>query len=177
MTGRIKLNAKIINWLLCIQCSKCSEIKDYTHFYKTNKSSLWYRWVCKECCQKYREDNRERRHNIWKKYYEEHKEKRKEYNRQYRIKNKDRLKEYDKKKRAKMWYVSIHNKTRNFVKENNLQLNECCICGSYRKIELHHPNYNKRYEVVVVCNWCHKEIHSWYRPCPNVINLLTFNQQ
>lgn len=175
MAGHIRRKVEVVDWILYIQCTKCLQIKDYTHFY-TTKSSLWYRWVCKECEKIKRQENKEFLHDKMKKYYREHKEERRKYNREYRLRNKEKLKRYDKQKREKKWYVKIHNKTISFVRAMGLSLNKCCLCGGTNKIELHHPDYNKWYEVVVVCNWCHKEIHSWYKSCPTTINLLDFNK-
>ena len=176
MSGRIRRKVEMTNWVLYIQCTKCLSMKEYTHFYKTNGSSIWYRWVCKECCKVQRENDKENIHNKMKEYYLNHKEERRKYNKEYREKNKDKLKIYDNDKRSKKWYVKIHNKTISFVRKNKIKLTLCSICGSCNKIELHHPDYNKRYEVVVVCNSCHKEIHSWYIDCPSPINLLEYNQ-
>lgn len=175
MAGHIRRKVEIIDWILHIQCTKCSQIKDYTHFY-TTKSSLWYRWVCKECERIKRQENKDFLHDKMKKYYREHKEERRKYNREYRLKNKEKLKRYDKQKREKKWYVNIHNKTRAYVKKHNIKHDTCCVCWSNSKIELHHPDYSKWNEICIVCSWCHKEIHSWYRKCPAPINLLTFDK-
>lgn len=174
MARPIAREIKTIDWILYLWCTKCKQIKDFTHF-NTCKSSVWYRSVCRECLKQKRIDNREYIHNREKKYYAEHREERKKYNQYYRQKHKQELKKYDKQKRIKWWYVNIHNKTRAYVLKHNIKHDTCCICWNTFKIEMHHPDYSKRYEVCIVCNWCHKEIHSWYRECPKPINLLNYN--
>jgi hypothetical protein len=171
MARPVAREVKVIDWILYLWCTKCKSIKDFSHF-NTCKSFVWYRSVCRECLKQYRISNKEYIHNRDKEYYREHREERRQYNKMYRQKNKDKLSEYDKQKRIKWWYVNIHNRTRAFVKKYNIKHDTCCICWSHIKIELHHPDYNKRNEVCIVCNWCHKEIHSWYRVCPKPINLL-----
>lgn len=173
MARPIKRKVEVIDWVQYFECSKCWKMKDYTQFYKW-RNEFWYRPSCIDCCKQWRKDNLDYRRERDKKYYREHCEQKKEYNKMYREKNKDKLKEYDKQKRDKWWYVSIHNKTIWYVRRNKIKHDTCCICWSHIKIELHHPDYNKRNEVCIVCNSCHKEIHSWCIECPKPINLLDF---
>jgi len=35
----------------------------------------------------------------------------------------------------------------------------CSVCGCVRKVESHHPDYTKPFEVVWVCRPCHRDIH------------------
>jgi len=117
----------------------------------------------------YRERTKEKRHymNKWKqidpKYAEE-----------YYKNNKDKIIEHNKKHRDDMWYKRLHWHTQRFIKKNGLRPNKCSICWKESKrIIAHHPNYDKRNEVVFVCQWCHHDIHLWYIECPEPIDLLS----
>lgn len=172
----MKLNnreQKIIDWILYLKCNKCFCMLDYTNYSKAN-SPTWYRYTCKKCMKKYRQDNIEHIKQRDKEYNKNHREQKKIYNDMYREKHKKELIKKNSNRRKNKWYWWIHNKTERYVIKNKIKHDTCCICWSNIKIELHHPDYNKRNEVCIVCNSCHKEIHSWTIECPKPINLLNF---
>lgn len=144
----------------------------------------------KEYDKQYREKNKEKRKAYNKQYREAHKEQAKEYLKQYRANNKDKAKQYWRERRLNnkdkikeynqshkhsnsiRRYTNIHNMTDVHIRKYNLRPLVCSICWCEWKIEAHHPDYNKRNEVVFVCNSCHHYIHSWEIKDYKVLNLL-----
>lgn len=114
----------------------------------------------------YREKNKERlaQKNIewWvykrrrEKYYSTHKD-------QYLQRKRERKKE--------MGYEPIHTKTSKFIRKLWIRPKLCPICWTTWKVEAHHPDYNKWYEVVFCCTKCHQRIHNWWFECPKPIDL------
>jgi len=114
----------------------------------------------------YREKNKERlaQKNIewWvykrrrEKYYNTHKD-------QYLQRKRERKKE--------MGYEPIHTKTSKFIRKLWIRPKICPICWTTWKVEAHHPDYNKWYEVVFCCTKCHQRIHNWWFECPKPIDL------
>ena len=105
---------------------------------------------------------------------EERRNKHREWELEYRHNNRDKINERRRQKNRtiRQWY--IHWKTSRLIKELWIRPNICPICWKWTKIEAHHPDYNKRNEIVFCCNMCHQRIHFWWFDCPPTIDLLKF---
>lgn len=145
-------------------------------FRKDKSQRLWYRFLCKSCCNKetreWKNKHKDYIRMSTKKYYEQHKEFYKQWHKQDRINNRQKYTDMNRERRHKKWYNSIHIKTQRLIKKLWIRPDVCPICWRETTIIAHHPDYNKWNEVVFCCNGCHNEIHAWHLECPAVINLL-----
>lgn len=135
------------------QCFKCGRILDIGEFYKHPAMKDGHLGKCKECTKK---DvlTRARLHSDKIKAYErirskteKRKNSRKVYVKKYRQEHPERTRIYTAVERAIRKGV--------IVKPNN-----CCICGVETKLYAHHPNYNDPFNVIFMCQSCHKKIHA-----------------
>lgn len=75
----------------------------------------------------------------------------------------------DNKNRAKKYLQNEENHkkhlirlaTDRLIKKEKLQKHSCCICGTDKNIQAHHPYYNESCIAVVVwlCKNCHEQLH------------------
>lgn len=193
-------NRKIeeVDWVLYIECTECHQILPAnTEYYFKWNWTLWLRSKCKNCVKEkyseqsaiYREINRdkinaqkreahkrdrekisekrkEKREEIKarrKKYYEEHKEKELE----------DTRKRKRETGKGKIW-----TRTEKLIKKLWLSHDWCSICWALWKTQAHHPDYNKRNEVIFLCPTCHQRVHAGRIECPNdkIIDLLLIDK-
>jgi hypothetical protein len=75
------------------------------------------------------------------------------------------------------WVEVTYNAMMNKIKRAVLKLwirpKICPICWEETKVEAHHPDYNKRNEIVWACTKCHKRIHYWHIECPkNIVKIV-----
>lgn len=145
----------------------------YLDYYKTHSKQIKARVKKRkhdnsERVKQYRLENRERFANArleswinkvkWIENYKKHK-----------LKILERKKEL-KKERG---YSSIHTKTNRAIKKLWIRPKKCPICWRETRIESHHPDYTKWYEVVFCCNSCHQRIHNKWFECPqDVVRLI-----
>lgn len=84
----------------------------------------------------------------------------------------------DANKRNKNGYMRKHLARNRIYKRTKRRVDliwrpcTCPICWDVSKIEAHHPDYNKWYEVVFCCALCHSKIHLWWIKHYKIINLL-----
>ena len=135
------------------QCFKCGRILDIEDFYKHKAMKDGHLGKCKDCAKK---DTltRARLHSDKIKAYEKvrsqtekRKANRRFYVKKYRQEHPERTRINTAVERAIRKGV--------IVKPNN-----CCICGEETKLYAHHPNYNEPFNVIFVCQSCHKKIHA-----------------
>ena len=76
----------------------------------------------------------------------------------------DRQRHYDREKSVK--YVKAYRKryplktSAHRIAQKRIPLAKICTkCGSTTKVERHHPDYNKKLEVIMLCRSCHREFH------------------
>lgn len=114
----------------------------------------------------YRERNKERfsEKNIEQWVYKRRREK-------YYSTHRDQYLQMQRKRKRESGYEPIRTRTRNLIRKLWIRPKQCPICWAERKIEAHHPDYNKWYEVVFCCTKCHQRIHFWWFECPKPINL------
>ena len=178
MSTRRKIQEK--DWQIYMQCTKCGNFKLATlEFWARNSwCFLGLRSICKECDKKIRETKEYKEYHKAYRNTEKQKARVKEYKKrtadtkvwenrrnysrnrakEYRKKNKEKIRERNNARREKN---NIEKRARNRAKKLELIWKSCPICGRQGKITLHHPDYNKRYEVILCCDCCHKRIHAW----------------
>lgn len=190
-----------VDWVSYKRCTWCNQFRLLSEFHKNKKWYLWTNSRCKTCQSLwYRKDytmNKDKRLTKWQEYKKNNKESVLKYHKEYlrnnreelsqKRKENDRLKSYRKqreidnkdrrtawKKEHNRWLLnSIHIKTSRYIKDNNIERPTICpICWIEWKIEAHHPDNNKRNEIVFCCNQCHQRIHHWWFECPKPIDLL-----
>jgi hypothetical protein len=134
------------------KCTKCNITKPYCEFHRRGNG---YKSVCKVCRLSEHEVNRVRA----ARYYRSHQQKCIETNHNWKIKNKYKMMKYKnnwrfrhKDKALAHWAVS------NALRNGHL-IRECCeVCGDINT-HAHHDDYNKRLDVVWLCDHHHKERH------------------
>lgn len=72
----------------------------------------------------------------------------------------NRLKNREKYRKNNTLKTAIRNATKEFVKKNKSLFTACVVCGSKKKIEIHHTKYTMCVDDwMCVCSDCHKDIH------------------
>ena len=127
---------------ICDVCGR--ELELLLGFYKngTHGDTQRYTFTCKECFKKslklnYRPRNR-------KEYY---------HSQEYKAINANKAKRYNQKKE-------------NIVKQKARRLSQsiplkfaCEKCGSIKRLERHHKDYNKPFDIITLCRCCHLKEH------------------
>ena len=148
----------LCNNILKMKCRICSEERD-TEFYKSNKS------YCKSCLVK--------KATVWKKQNPDKvkeinhrgREGQSEYYRKwYKMGGRNRAENYN--QIILLWQKNhpkeckVHYEVKKAIRKGELAkpLN-CILCGKKGKINAHHDDYNKPFEILWVCSSCHKKIH------------------
>lgn len=193
--AKCKRSIQIIDWILYIECSECHNMKSEKEYFKWN-CAYWLRSKCKECIMKryadksleYRIMNREKinkqKREAAKRDREiisERRQKKKGQMKIYREKYyKEHCGEILKKRREyrrESWKGKIRTRTERLINKLWIKPSQCSICGENVYIEAHHPDHNKRNEIIFVCRRCHSRLDKWRFECPQdkIIDLLSFN--
>jgi len=78
----------------------------------------------------------------------------------YRLKNRERMNAL----RRASYHRHAINRRADSLAEDHVPLGKTCeACGSVDKLERHHPDYSKPFEVLTLCRPCHNKLHSKYR--------------
>ena len=112
-------------------CKECEREKNYTRFYKTNKS------VCKECIIK--------RTTSWR-------------NENYIQKLLIDARAVMKYQAAHLKERRAERAARAYTKKHQIIKPECQLCGR-TETEMHHPDYDQPLVVCFLCRRCHKLAH------------------
>ncbi len=153
------------------KCSKCLQDKPIGEFYRKSRGDL--NSHCKEC-------TRARSHARYRSHRDELKAKQKEYYRAHAderrayMKNSELMKTHYQKPEVKArmnGYIKISNarypekrKARqlfnNAIAAGRIQRGTICSqCSSAKKVEAHHSDYSKPFEVEWLCVPCHRKRH------------------
>jgi hypothetical protein len=97
-------------------------------------------------------------------YYYAYREKRIKYQRKYDKSHKEMKREYDKKRRETTNKNRIRKiqsySHKKYFKVLLKKYKGCELCGSKKKLELHHKKYTKNIkDVMLLCQPCHKKLH------------------
>lgn len=132
------------------ECFKCKTVKPLSEFYKHSGMADGHLNKCKACAKsdvaKHREENIE---DI------------RAYDRA-RAKNKERIKQAVEVTRA--WRaedsrrMAAHNAVARAIKSGRLKKKPCERCASEKSVA-HHDDYNKKLDVMWLCQPCHKQRH------------------
>lgn len=179
------------NWDVFIKCNKCWEFKKASPEFRRKNSSgfMWLQYLCKNCedihkyeyrrreevmrhrndmsRDRYKNDEEYRNYMKNKRWSKTHPDKFKEWRKSY-IKRED-VKE--KNRQRYKHYPAIHLRVNRFLKEHNIDIKQCSLCWCQWDTVAHHPDNNKRDEVVFVCRKCHSKIHKWINTSLNIIHL------
>lgn len=162
-------------------CKRCKEDRKQDDF-EFRKDRACYRQVCKKCKnERSRKKYSEVALQIAKKRKDSRNEKSEELNAKARErywKNRNDLLEKAKRrpgykksnaKAASSWRMKNKEKTAaqqcvsRAVKSGKLvKAHRCSLCGSLEKLNAHHTDYAKPLEVIWLCTFCHKKVHSKY---------------
>lgn len=137
-------------------------------YYETNKQSI------KIKSHEYYEKNKEDIYNKRKKYLLDNPDKKIEYANKKKISWKKR---YDKNRDSILEKNKIYSKIRKYKNKNKVNVhkkisayiikhwikinNKCSKCWFVWDVERHHIDYNKRNEIVILCNSCHSKANIW----------------
>ena len=136
------------------QCTQCLETKSIYDFYIRKGTDEYDRNIyCKICARKYDRAryyrSRKKRLAKDKKYYLEHKEK-------WAEKQRLSLLKYPEKHQAR-------SKLRYAIYTGKIKRLPCEICGKTKRIQAHHHDYSKPYDVKWLCSVHHGEAHRKYK--------------
>lgn len=181
------------NWKKYMECRGCGKVKELTtdNRWKDAGSKTWFLYRCKECMREVYQ-----KHNV--KFYYSHREEILQHHKEYRSLNKEKIRESRRngrekeniKRRERMkeivrnnrerekikGYSPVHRKARYMIRKLWIRPRICPICWWEWKIDAHHPDYNKPYEIVFCCPSCHKLIHNW-EICINSENIVLLNNK
>lgn len=158
-------------------CTKCKLEKDFSCFGKCKTFKDGYLYHCKECIQKYREENKERMLEYCKRYRESNRELISKRNKDRYRKDKktflNRTKKYLKSEKGKSKSKEYRLKNRDkimarrhlnlaLIKNNIIKPSNCEMCNKNDRLQGHHHSYSKEYwlDVMWLCLKCHNKIHS-----------------
>lgn len=148
------------------KCFVCDNTKLLSDFYKHPGMTDGCLGKCKECCKMYIKKRREL--NV--QYYREHDKRR--YRKDPRVR--DRHRKYEKtdagkaslSKSSKKWTANnpekrkAHHKVNNAVRDGKLiKPDKCQCCNNKGRLEGHHEDYSKPFDVIWLCRLCHTKIH------------------
>lgn len=141
-------------------CTKCSETKPFTEFYKMTDSKDGLTASCRSCRAKYDQDRRQQRRD----YRRTHKEQARAWHRS------------DVGKASKRRYRSTRKletnaqqACRRAVAAGTIKTGNCRICGE-QNTQAHHHDYNKPLKVDWLCQIHHKLIHRWLRTIKRILD-------
>jgi hypothetical protein len=114
------------------KCTTCKEIKPLKFFPVKSQNKDGYSYACKECVNKYK--------------------------RKWNNKNKDKVSENNSRySKTHKIQRAANNKARMVKLFKN---DSCYFCGSSFFLHKHHEDYNRPFDVIVLCESCHKKIHN-----------------
>lgn len=147
-------------------CTECKAEKTKADFYKHKAGAGGLCSKCKECIKEAVKINRKKNHE----YYKEYDKKRYQEDPRIRVRHKrywvtDAGKNSMNKSRQK-WDMNnpekkkAGSKVANAIRSGRLtKPKECQTCGNKGRIEGHHEDYSKPFDVMWLCNLCHTKIH------------------
>lgn len=145
------------------KCSKCGSLKTLDQFGARKNRASGYQSECRKCARdnakKWQKENQERIIEYNRKRYEKFPE----ISQGYRLRNLERHREYARKSYAKTLLecpekLRARSKVAWAVRTGKLVRPESCSsCSNMgKRIEAHHEDYSRPYDVVWLCPKCHR---------------------
>jgi len=173
-------------------CTGCKVEKSYDEFGKVKKAFDGLNQKCKKCCNErakrcirspeaiansrktsleWQKRNREMLNERCKEYYVNNLEHRREYLREYmkdwhktskgRVSQKKHSKEFRLSNPEK---ASAHKKIYRAIKNGKLERpDKCSICEKVCKVQAHHVDYSKPFDIKWLCQACHLYLHQGHK--------------
>ena len=93
-------------------------------------------------------------------YRETHIEECREYSRKWKEKHPEQSRKHREKwNRKNPEKVKVHGITNSYYHYHSVQKIRCEFCGSTTNLQRHHPNYDKPFQTITLCQICHKKVH------------------
>lgn len=131
------------------KCRRCNVEKSLDNFYRHKEMKDGHLNVCKECTKKrvrkYWADGRGYEYDKKRQQTDARRAWQREYSRKQRKKSKKKN-----RCRCKFW--------REFMKGTIKKL-PCEVCGTEERVEAHHSDYDKPFDIIWLCSKHHKEWH------------------
>ena len=124
------------------RCTKCGRLLPRVEFAKDKTKLDGLRSNCKHCQREYRQ---------------KHKKEYCEYRKQWDHTHPESVKKRSKIKRERF---PERERARHFARYHIPLKPQCELCGSTKRLEHHHPDYNFPEVTVTVCKPCHEAIHN-----------------
>lgn len=144
-----------VDLIVAKSCLSCGEVKSIDEFVRTRRAKSGYKHECKPCMKArfrmYYVRNRDAVLSRNRRYYQTPKGIAVSRETNYRM-----WKKYPDKQRARQKFLYAVRKGLLVRPE------ECEKCGETGRIQGHHPDYTKPFDVVWLCMMCHKAEH--YQP-------------
>jgi len=141
-------------------CRRCDTTKDIEEFHKNKRNPSGVHAACKSCvkfyAKEYYQKNRVKYYWQNKQWREANPERRRESNKRYEGNNPNRRKSSLPSKGRKQLYDKLNDAVR---RGKIMRPNKCSDCNSKIKVEAHHEDYEKPFEVVWLCRACHVKRH------------------
>lgn len=154
-----------IGWKTFLKCKKCWELKEliWEYWYLDKRRRLWVLCPCKECIKAYHktEEVRARCRITDKIRYQNNPKRHAECNMRVRKVLQKR------QEQNPLWRLN-HSRADKLINKLWIRPDICPICWREWKIMAHHPDIDKRNEIVFCCQICHKAIHNWEIQCPEI---------
>ena len=165
-------------------CTKCEKEKPFDEFRKSSRYEDGRYSRCKECMKEYEKGNERHEKKLVsrRKYRENNREKIRHQDRESYSDNPDKFRE--KAKIAQRKYYRTEKGQEKYKKEGErlrklypkkararsllsnaivdgkiIRPSICSACRTEGRVEAHHPDYSKPYDVIWVCKSCHFMIH------------------
>jgi hypothetical protein len=132
-------------------CFKCKQEKPLSEFYKHKAMADGHLNKCKECTKNDVAIHRESNIEAIRQYDRDRAKL------PHRVENNTkRTKEYRELNPEK---YSAHGKVARAVRAGAIEVQPCAICGTFKRVEKHHPDYSKPLDVVFLCSVHHHAVH------------------
>lgn len=149
-------------------CSRCHQEISLDNFYSDNRSLDGKQSACKFCQLKYQKEYRTNNEELKKHNRSIYAKKKKDIREKRRIEGKEQYKKFSehykfnsyKRRKEKPGEVEATRKLNVAINSGKIiRPSNCQKCGENIKVDGHHEDYNKPFEVTWLCRSCHLTLH------------------